>query len=1323
MAESNSPTKGVHTDHQSLTFSIPNEKDLSELEKPGYQLPSSIDLTNNNNGDDSVISDNGKKKKEPSVPIYRLFRFTTPLDRCLLMVATIFSIGIGALQPSIIIIFGNLLGTLGDVFASSMTPGGTCQPSNAGLNMAMDLILTFVYMGTAVLVAAYLSNAIWVYCGERQARRIRLAYVHSILRQEMSWFDKAEEGSLTTRLSTDTQMIQDGISEKFGYFITAISQLIAGLIIAFIKGPKMSGVMICGLPLVAASGAGMGIFTMKYTVISQDKYAFAGAVAEQAFSGIRTVSAFSIQHRFFKSYDAELVNARDAGLMRGYALGYGLGILFFVMYSSYALGFWYGSGLVMAGEYNVSQVLIVFFSMLLGSAAFLQIPMNLSAISSACGAAYKIFDTIDRVPEIDSDSKEGAQPDHIKGEIEFRDIKFAYPTRPDITILKKLNLKVSPGMTVAFVGPSGSGKSTSVSLLQRFYDPLEGQVLLDGKDLKDYNVAWLRRQIGVVSQEPVLFNMSIKQNLLMGATREVTQDEVVDACKKANCHTFITQLPLGYDTMIGGTGLLSGGQKQRIAIARAILKNPSILLLDEATSALDTQSERLVQKALDAAAADRTTIVIAHRLSTIRNADLIVVMDQGDLVEQGTHNELLAQGGVYAELVKKQDIALEQSNHNVAELDEETLLRQEQIELEKAQENQVVTNGKVNPINLEKLNSHNMVDAYELKIQKQKEEMKLNSKQRTPLGRVVMQMRPEWPRLVIGIVGALVAGTVQPLFAFVFARVLNILMFNKPEDISPGPMSGANLYSFLFVVIGLASLFSFSAQIIGFESAGEYFTRRLRGQIFQAYLRQEIGFFDQEDHTVGALTSKLAVDAKNVNEMVTKTWGDISQIISATITSLIIAFSNSWILTLVVLCMAPFIIFATAYESKLQRGYEDKTKKVNEQSGEVAGEAIKEIRTVASLHRQQHFEDRYFKATERPHQMARKKAITASLGYALLSAINIYTNGVAFYAGIRLIDDCKVDFLQMFTAMMVIMMTSQSVGRASVFTSIFAKAKNSAVTIFALMDRTPLIDPDLEGIEPDTINGNIDFDNITFRYPERPDVSIFNGDFNMHGKSNTTIALVGPSGSGKSTTVAMCLRWYDSLGGTVRVDDHNVNTYSLGNLRSHMGLVSQEPTLFDISIGENIRYGVEENKQLSQNQVEEACRSANIHNFIMSLPQGYDTRVGDKGSQLSGGQKQRIAIARALIRKPKILLLDEATSALDSESEKLVQAAIDRILDDKDTPTLNLVIAHRLSTIQNADMICVIKDGRVIEQGTHFELLELNGVYSDLVQQQSLSAN
>lgn len=421
--------------------------------------------------------------------------------------------------------------------------------------------------------------------------------------------------------------------------------------------------------------------------------------------------------------------------------------------------------------------------------------------------------------------------------------------------------------------------------------------------------------------------------------------------------------------------------------------------------------------------------------------------------------------------------------------------------------------------------------------------------------------------------------------------------------------------------------------------------------------------------------------------------------------------------------MTPFIAFATGYESKIHRGFEDKTKKANEQSGEVAGEAIKEIRTVTALNKQNFFETKYHRATDHPHKLAQRKAYMSSIGYALQQGITLYTNAVAFYAGIRFMANGMIDFQQMFTCMMAIMLTAQGVGRASVFTSTLSKAKYSAIAAFDILEREPEIDPDLEGIEPahSQINGDIAFENITFRYPARPDTSIFNGEFNLHGKSGQTIALVGPSGCGKSTTIGMLQRWYDPISGTVRLDDNNVKNYSLNNLRSHMALVGQEPILFDMTIGENISFGVDESIQVTQEQIEDACRASNIHKFIVGLPQGYDTRVGDKGSQLSGGQKQRIAIARALIRKPRVLLLDEATSALDSESEKLVQAAIDNILEEGGRTTIT--IAHRLSTIQNADLICVVKNGRVIEQGTHWELLKLSGVYSDLVYQQSLNAH
>jgi ATP-binding cassette subfamily B (MDR/TAP) protein 1 len=629
------------------------------------------------------------------------------------------------------------------------------------------------------------------------------------------------------------------------------------------------------------------------------------------------------------------------------------------------------------------------------------------------GAAYKIYNTIDRVPEIDPDSTSGAQLDTVKGHIIFTDVMFKYPTRPDTTVLQNLSLDIKPGMTVAFCGPSGSGKSTSIQLIQRFYDPLSGSITLDGHDLKELNVSWLRQQIGVVSQEPVLFNMSVKQNLLMGSiSGEVTEEEITAACMKANCHSFIIQLPNGYDTIVGEHGgMLSGGQKQRIAIARALIKNPPILLLDEATSALDTASERLgmyamrclllymnmvlilysmkiVQKALDIASADRTTIVIAHRLSTIKNADLIVVMKDGDIIEKGKHNELLEQDGVYKQLVLKQKIKLQEDavakgKEDVSDIDPFEVDSLDDAELERALQEETVQLA-TNLVDAErvaqtriKMNDGGEIDAYELKRLKEKESKKENLKKNAPVTRVAQMMRPEWHLILFGILGASAAGVIFPAYALIFSRVIIMLQQNPVWE---PPFQGPNLYAFIFVLLGIGAFIAFSTQVICFEIAGERFTKRLRALTFEAMLKQEIGFFDEESHSLGALTSRLATDAANVNQLITKVWGDVAQLCVTAITGLAIAFANGWLLTFIVLCCAPFLLLATGYETRVHRGFENQTKTAYERSGEVAAEAIKEIRTVASLTKQEYFEDRYEKAIARPHKLAQKKAYLASIG-------------------------------------------------------------------------------------------------------------------------------------------------------------------------------------------------------------------------------------------------------------------------------------------------------------------------------------------------------
>ncbi|KAI8643420.1 P-loop containing nucleoside triphosphate hydrolase protein [Parasitella parasitica] len=1236
------------------------------------------------------------KLKTPSVSVFRLFRFATPKERAMICTAMLFSAGTGALQPVSILVYAS--------FISSLTASLSENNSNL-VSATLPVIHTMVYMGTASLVAAYVSTCLWILTGESQTRRIRLLYLKSVLHQDMSWFDQSKDGSLNTRLASDTQLIQDGISEKAGLLISFFAQFVGGFVVAFVKGWQMALVLLVAVPLLGVSGSMMAHFLSRYAKESQDSFAESGAIAEQAFQYIKTVYSFTLQRRFSDRYNQKLEDACKAGVKGGIALGVGFAFFMFFLFGTFGLALWFGSKLVTEGKLTGPSVFVVFLSMMLGCMSFVKLPPNLSAVSGACGAAYQVFKVIDRAPQINIDSEDGQTLATVQGTITFDHVSFSYPMRPDLYTIKDLTLQVNSGTTVAFVGLSGSGKSTAIQLMQRFYDVSTGQISLDGHNLKELNVKWLRQQIGVVNQEPILFNMTIRQNISMGCDNDqlVTDQEIIEACKEANCHSFISQLPNGYDTVVGdGGSMLSGGQRQRIAIARAIIRNPAILLLDEATSALDTQSERLVQNALDKVSSNRTTIIVAHRLSTIMNADLIVVLDRGSIAEKGTHCQLIELGGIYSDLVKKQTV-----HANTSKRDTQSLLPQSQaIELKDLDERHVSAE-------LLDMKSHH----HELALTKQKHTLK---GQRAPVWRVFWHMRPEWSYLALGVVGSALAGCVFPLYAYSFSHVISILSV-PGQAIQPSPLGGTNLYAFIFAIIGIAAFIGNGCQFMAFEICGQKYSKRLRGEVFAAYMKQEVAFFDAEENSVGALTTRLAVDTRSVNEMITKVWGDVTNLCITIVVALVIAFLHSWALTLVTLCMSPFLVASTAYEFYLQRGFEDSTRIANAQSSEIAGEAIRQVRTVAALNKQRYFEDRYFEATAYPHKLATRKAYLSSIGAACNKGVGIYTNAIAFYAGVHFIQHGMIDFQQMFTSMTVIMTASEAVGRSTTFVAAFAKAKSAASASFEILDRRTHIDPELEGIEPvsQSVRGNVEFRNIEFAYPARPDAPVFNGKFSLHGKSGQSIALVGPSGCGKSTTIGILQRWYDPSSGACCLDEHNVKSYSLYNLRSHISIVSQEPVLFDLSIEDNLRFGVDDNESVTQEQIQDACRSANIHDFIAGLPDGYNTVAGTKGSQLSGGQKQRIAIARALIRNPKVLLLDEATSALDSDSEKIVQQALDSVLKQGGRTTI--MVAHRLSTIQNANLICVVNNGIVVEQGTHDELLALNREYASLVREQSLA--
>ncbi|KAI1169550.1 P-loop containing nucleoside triphosphate hydrolase protein [Nemania sp. FL0916] len=1295
---------------------------------------------------------------------FRLLNYAEPtaLDYVLLVVGVVTSIGAGIPFPLLGVLFGELVDQLN---GATCAAGGTPETESpheylAAINQKIVLVVTAAVAQFALI---YIYSVCWNLFGERLSHRIREKYFRSLLRQEVSFFDNLPAGEVSSRLSADINIIKDGTSEKVGVYLGVLSLFIASYIIAFIKGAKLAGILVSLVPAFLIMTFGGGHYIGKYATLASEHVAAASSIALESLSNVMVVHAFRANDRLEAKFATELNLAKKDGIKKAIAVAIQAGLLYFIAFAACGLAYWQGSMTiadVVAGiteGTSVGSIYTIIFILVDASIVISQVSPYLQIFSSAAAALDKLKVDIDRESKIDGTAQGQAHPPEVfAGDIRLENVAFAYPSRPDVPVIQDISLQFPAGRTTAIVGLSGSGKSTIAGLLTRLYDPDAGNLFLDEQNLRDINVRQLRSFIGLVQQDPMLLNRSVLENIALGlvnssrpehealesivlsdklsqvaeavrngndilAAAGAHGDKIVEvvqmilhAADLADAGAFLKNLEFGLGTIVGPNGdLLSGGQKQRVALARAIVKDPRILILDEATSSLDSASEQRIQSAIEKASAGRTVIMIAHRLSTVKNADTIVVMRNGKIIEQDNHNDLMAKDSDYAALVRLQNMSSDASSMTTAQ----------------GSKSSVDLQGKPDSL----VADDDMGEATK-EIASSKEEVDTKATAEKEAGRPVWSTmrrmgslsRPHLLWLFIAFFGSLIVGGTYLGSALIFGNTIGAL---SPCNTAQAIRAAGSFFGLLYFVLAIIEFFANGTSWSVFGLVAEKMLYVVRVLSFRTLFEQDLQWHQSESRTPSSLLSFITSDTAAIGGLTGSIIGTMFSISVNFIGAIILSHIVAWKIAIVCLAVVPLMLGSGFMKLWIVARFDERHGKAFEKSVGISVEAVNSIKTVAALSLEQEILGTYQRSLEAPRREVTRSIFWSNCFLALSMSISNLLYAFIYWWGSQQIVTGLYTQAQFFIVLVSLLVSAQLWGQLFTLAPEITRAGRAVGRICDLIDlgsskstgrvsREDDTEAMVESKKPTSIPGQglaVKFKEVKFSYPARPNRQILKG-LNIDIAPGQFCALVGPSGAGKSTIISLLERMYSVESGAIEVGGFNISSRKEPVFRDDIGLVPQDSVLFDGSIRFNVALGARPGVEPSNDDIEEACKLANIHETIMALPDGYDTQCGNSGGQLSGGQRQRLSIARALVRKPRLLLLDESTSALDAESERLLQDGL-----EKATRGITVVaIAHRLHTIRRADIIFMIEDGQCAEKGSHEELMARSENYRVNVMHQTL---
>lgn len=1349
----------------------------------------------------------------------------TYVDVILIILGVIFGIAGGVPFPLLGIVFGDLINDLNSTTCSANSGSSTAELSDH----VRTEVLYVIYITIGNFCSIYIYTCCWCLVSERLARRYRRHYFESVIKQEASFIESLPSGDVVSRLVGDIEVVQAGTSEKVGLVITTISYFVTAYIVAFIKVPKIAAMLISVVPCFFIMSLVGGHYVKKFAGKISDNINAATSIASSSLSHLMLVHAFNANDRLEKRFASYLAGARMDALKKAATHAWQLGFLYFIAYSANALAFWEGAQMIsraVAGDdggVSVGSVYTVIFVLIDASFILSQVAPFIHVFASAAGASERLLAVINRPSAIDATSEEGDKSAAFRDEdIRFEDVHFTYPSRPDVPVLQGVSFAIPPRKHTAIVGPSGGGKSTVVALLERFYDPKSGNVMIGNTNFRDLNVRYLRGNIGFVQQEPSLLDRSILENIAYGMVASANEahqplaqyiydstlpdltdkirsgiseqealtsfpgevaeivSRVKQAASDANAMNFIAGLPYGLATSVGAAGnQLSGGQKQRIALARALVREPCLLVLDEATAALDSTSEKLIQQALQKVSESVTTVSIAHRLATAKDAHKIVVVQTGRVTEEGSHAELVAKGGVYAEMVRLQnlgklsaeDAAVSEdmigkvgpaNTTTVDETKEAVVGVSADSELSETPPGSKSAEASVKD---EKDEGKTTKKWMIWKKNKEDKDKELKAKKKRSgwftTKYTFSLLRPNMMFIIFGLCMSAVIGGSYSAEAVIFGHTVGALNpCSSPESIS----SNGNLYGLLFFIMALVELSANVAGGCAFGWAADKILYRIRVLSLRSLLNQTMEWHHSEDRSPGTLLTYITGDASALSGITGTTIGLLLATAVNLIAGLVISFAIAWKITIVLLPTIPVLLVAGMMKLRVQAKFAERHQKAFAKATAITVEAVDNIRAVSAFSLEKQSYAVFGRALVKPYRATMKAIAWGNVWLAAAFSISNLVYALAYWWGSRQIASGLYSQTQFFIVLPALLFSTQSCGQMFALAPDISKARVASSNIVDLLTTrsaeeevapgstanvqpsSQLLDeklPDVEANEkaastttsssssstpPSSSPGDstgllippesgigAQLRNVHFTYPSRPERPILRG-LSIDIQPGQFCALVGPSGSGKSTTFAMLERFYRPSQGSVVIDGADITRQLGTTFRDEIALVPQENVMFEGSVAFNIGLGARPGHEPSQAEIEAACKMANIHDVITALPQGYDTLCSHDGKQFSGGQRQRLSIARALVRKPRMLLLDESTSALDVESEKRIQEALATLAGR----TTIVAIAHRLNTIHRADRIFLIEEGKCVEQGTHTELIQRSEMYRTSVIHQSL---